>query len=666
MNKTFRHILCVSLLIGVLGLYSCTHSSPLPPLEFALNQAGDNRIELEKVLMRYQLDPKDSLKYKAACFLIENMPYYTYYEGKLLDDYLSYYTALLANRTTGVTPEAISDSIKAKYGPYTIEKLQFKRDIVEIDSAYLCNNVDWAFKVWLEQPWGKNISFADFCEYVLPYRIEDEKLVSWRERMYKKYNPLLDSLRASLGPDKEDPIQAVFCLTRAISREEDIRFTSKMPANLPHVGPEVAELKSGSCREFSDYVVYVCRALGIPVAIDFMPIRGNENVGHFWVSFFDKYGELYLQDFPQKVMKVRVDWMRHMPKVKVYRHTFSLNREMKQAMCELDSVIYPFFSEPHFIDVTFPYAWNYKAKLHVPESKIYSGKPDSKIAYLCISQRLRWTPVAWTAFDRDNLVFTDIHKGSMMRVATFEEGKLVYWTDPFQIDDSNEYHFFSGMDSVQDVTLYAKFNLQEEKELQERMIGGVFEGSNDADFLEKDTLYIIEEAPARLNTVVAISVKKKYRYVRYYGAPDAHCNIAEAILYDVDGQALKGKVIGTPGCYQGDGSHEYSNVFDGKTWTSYDYKEASGGWSGLDLGTPQEIFRILYTPRNRDNYIRPGDQFELFYCQKVWKSLGKTTSQSDSLLYKGVPRDALLLLVNYSRGVQERIFTYEGGEQLWK
>ena len=39
-------------------------------LENALDLAGENRNELEKVLAHYQ---KDSLKFKAASFLIENM-----------------------------------------------------------------------------------------------------------------------------------------------------------------------------------------------------------------------------------------------------------------------------------------------------------------------------------------------------------------------------------------------------------------------------------------------------------------------------------------------------------------------------------------------------------------------------------------------------------------
>lgn len=120
--------------------------------------------------------------------------------------------------------------------------------------------------------------------------------------------------------------------------------------------------------------------------------------------------------------------------------------------------------------------------------------------------------------------------------------------------------------------------------------------------------------------------------MRYYGPRDAHCNVSKVAFYGQGDQLLKGESIGTPGCYRGDGLHEYPTVFDGKTWTSYDYKDASDGWAGLDFGKPERVTKIVYTPRNRDNYIRPGDQFELFYCRNVWKSLGVIIPESDSLL----------------------------------
>ena len=48
----------------------------------ALNLAGDNRAELQKVLDRYKEEDGD--KYQKACFLIENMPFHGAYEGKAL------------------------------------------------------------------------------------------------------------------------------------------------------------------------------------------------------------------------------------------------------------------------------------------------------------------------------------------------------------------------------------------------------------------------------------------------------------------------------------------------------------------------------------------------------------------------------------------------------
>jgi hypothetical protein len=71
----------------------------------------------------------------------------------------------------------------------------------------------------------------------------------------------------------------------------------------------------------------------------------------------------------------------------------------------------------------------------------------------------------------------------------------------------------------------------------------------------------------------------------------------------------------------------------------------------------------VFTPRNRDNFIRLDDEYELFYCDKgEWKSAGKTYPQSDSLLYE-VPDGSLLYLKNHTRGMDERIFEYQNGKQ---
>jgi hypothetical protein len=656
-------------LFTVLLLSACRPKGDAFVLEQALALAGENRPELEKVLSRYQQYPEDSLKYKAARFLIENMPYYHYYEGESLDQYANYYKALHEHKKRlEIKPELILDSIKGIYGEFNIGRLQVKYDLLEIDSAYLCNNIEWAFKVWKEQPWGKSVSFDDFCEYILPYRIENEKLSNWREDFYNRFNPLLDALRDSGAIDADDPVAAVKLLMKQVPGKEDLYFTTTAPSGIPHLGPAVSLYKSGSCREISDFVVYACRALGIPCHLDFMPVRGNDNGGHVWNSYHNKFNELYVQEFPDSVYPVQGSRIQQWSKSKVYRYTFGLNRPLVQEMARHASSFPPFSISPRVIDVTAPYAEYYVRYLKIPTSRLYRNRIDSKLVYLCSSREMDWQVVDWTPFNKDSITFENIQTDVVLRLAVWENKQMIFLSDPFLVDRlSSEISYFNGNGAHKDIRLYTKYD---ESDYGKRLIGGVFEVSNTPDFSEKEVLYAITEVPYCLNTVVNLARSdKKYRYVRYRGPENSHCNVAEIAFYEhpEDTLALQGKIIGTEGCYQEDGSHEYTNAFDGKTETFFDYKELSGGWTGLDLKEPTFITRIVYTPRTPDYYIKPGDTYELFYCDTVFKSLGVIANASESLFYQNVPTGKLLYLKNHSRGgVRERIFTYEKGEQIWK
>ena len=64
------------LLLSSVAVVSCDRR-----LDDALDMAGDNRGELEKVLRHFKNNP-DTLRYSAAVFLIENMPYHYTQDGK--------------------------------------------------------------------------------------------------------------------------------------------------------------------------------------------------------------------------------------------------------------------------------------------------------------------------------------------------------------------------------------------------------------------------------------------------------------------------------------------------------------------------------------------------------------------------------------------------------
>ena len=70
----------VQVLLFLILFFSCKKSD----IERSLTLAGDNAVELRKVLDHYSKNIDDSLKYKAAVFLIENMPGHYSFGGNQL------------------------------------------------------------------------------------------------------------------------------------------------------------------------------------------------------------------------------------------------------------------------------------------------------------------------------------------------------------------------------------------------------------------------------------------------------------------------------------------------------------------------------------------------------------------------------------------------------
>lgn len=634
-------------------LEGCVHQ--VNDLEFALMQAGENRLELEKVLRHYA---NDSLKYKAACFLIKNMPYHYYFEGPEVEYDKQYYHLLSEKK---IPAEQIADSLIKRKKRLFLDEAKLKLDIQELDSAYLIDNIEHAFKVWREQPWGKNVSFDVFCKYILPYRIGDEVPVRWREDVYKKFNPLLDNVRER--SNLEYPWIAAQILLDTLKRYP-IRFSS-FPYGKHSVGPEIVNWMSGNCLELTDALTYIYRALGIPSGCDMMPVRGDNNVAHYWNFVQDNYCKaFYCSLLYQGGLNPAHTY--YTPKGKVYRKTFNLNKEMQKPLSGQPEKIHPYFRFPLMEDVTEIYTQSEQA-ITISDSCFYTKVPKGEIIYLCMASWQNWIPVAYSQYTGKQVIFDNVDGNVVFRLAIYRNGKLKILSDALWVHKELEYcSFFNSEGKTEKVTLLHKFNLFSEP-FVDRMVDGVFEASNDMNFADKDTLFIITEHPIRLENTAYIESKKKYRYFRYFGPPNGYCNVAEVAFYENknDSEPLHGKILGTSGTDPLCKSHWYINAFDRNPYTSFDFHMPSGGWAGIDALTPKSVSKIIFTPRNRDNFICKGNEYELFYDKKgVWISVGKKKAISDSLVYE-VPKGALLYLKNHTKGKDERIFEYYNGEQLF-
>jgi hypothetical protein len=70
-------------------------------------------------------------------------------------------------------------------------------------------------------------------------------------------------------------------------------------------------------------------------------------------------------------------------------------------------------------------------------------------------------------------------------------------------------------------------------------------------------------------------------------------------------------------------------------------------------------------PVGEDNKIEKGNNYELFYWDTKWISLGRQQATDEFLNYGNIPEGALLWLRNLDKGQQERIFTIENNKIVW-
>ena len=127
----------------VLTVTSCTYSNNA--LEQALQSAGNNRPELEKVLEHYSLEPE---KLKATHFLIENMPaHYSYKDSMSIQHYYDRALEILSQEQ--LTPEQQRDSLlhisKTQYADInksSIPDNQIIGQVVEEDVGFFFVNVE--------------------------------------------------------------------------------------------------------------------------------------------------------------------------------------------------------------------------------------------------------------------------------------------------------------------------------------------------------------------------------------------------------------------------------------------------------------------------------------------------------------------------------------------
>lgn len=601
-------------LILIVFLFSCINIDK--KLRYALENSGSNRKELERVLQHYSANKSDSLKLKAAKFLIRNMPgHYTLNSDRLknylrLVDSLRFFPGykqaieLIPCGLSGVWPE-----------PFVKEE-----DIKYIKSEYLIHQIDLAFRIWNSKPWLANLGFDDFCEYVLPYRIANETLTNWRDSSYRIENKIKSRLEI-YDDTKYSSANMARGLFEKIYTNELYEQVITVPDTL------IVKYKMG-CYDKAQLTMFMYRILGIPAAIDYIPCWASYDGSHYWTKIIDEV----VKDNSEILLFNRSI-------AKVYRRTYSHN----EFLYGEEEYVPDFCATPFNRDVTDEYVLTSDIAVDmVNNEEIENG-------YLAVFHKQKWRAVAHGKKRYDKHIFSKMGRDVVYLPVYFKKQQMKNGNYPFILRKNGQIQMLVA-DTLykQNMILNRKYLFESYKEFfGKSLIGTRIEASNDLNFKTSDTIFQFKDNPEMKIVEIMVTNNKKYRYWRLAGGTLKY--VSELSFFDNSQKRIEGEVMA---------EGHWGNVK-----TAFDNNPVSfvsfTGWLGVGFSKPEQISKIHLLPRNDGNGIFPGNTYELFYMGKDgWVSCGQKVAKDYFISFEAVPSNSLYWLRNLSAGKEERIFTY--------
>jgi len=383
---------------------------PLPAVENVLKKSGRNRAELETAI-EYFKKQRDPLKIKAIEFLISNMDihysedyFWADSTGKRLDynemDYSDFASAV-----------EVFNTIKSKVGK--VQPIAFKyQDIDTIKASYLIENVENAFGTW-KQPGLPDLSFEDFCEYVLPYRVSTEPLQNWREIYSKRFSWMRDSSKmetmTELLADVATDLKTWFINTWDIeSRQEP----------LPRLGAlQLLARKKGDCDDIGGLQVFTLRSQGYPASVENVPYWATTTGRHFFNSTLDE--NMKLLPFDISTADIKINTLSREPS-KVVRLTYSKQPGTLAAQVPSEKIPPGFLRMQNYKDMTAQY-W----KTNTLKAKVFGRKDKPTVAFACVFNGFGWKPTWWGNVRGDSVDFNNMCQGAVFLPMYYINDRLI-------------------------------------------------------------------------------------------------------------------------------------------------------------------------------------------------------------------------------------------------
>ncbi|MBO5313869.1 MAG: hypothetical protein J6A70_01105 [Prevotella sp.] len=671
-------------LFGLPTLIGCVQDIP--------KLAQGNKWELYSTLAYYKYIDRDTLKYKAACFLIENMPYHysqkrIYKDNDTLKLWLHetdsiYYSIVKGHKmdnfpwdTLRHIKNARREIIEADTLPDPVIAYNMLCDINELEFDFLTDHIDNAFRVWHESPFARNLTFEQFKEYILPYSSVNGYGFNETGKTY--YDLFAKYVMSDSTADLRTTIQYY---NAAINNLRDMNGKTHRT-----VLAGVYDLYSRDFHDCVDVASYGCnilRACGLPVVVEHNICYRSLSGRHYHCSVYNDSTDTWQTFNAESSLPGDGDWA-FAETANVYRSTYAAQKDTPPFLKAEGEYVPSVLDDPCMKDVTAYLAKTVSITLPFHEST------KCNLAYLATYSR-DWQgaiPVTWGVIDRSRgeVTFNHAMPGVLYFPVYYPNESYRTFGQPFYIemDDSvtviREIPYIDENDTSRtSVTLMRKYPRKPNMErVAEELIGGRFIGSRKGDFSDAVTLLEIKEAPQPALLTYPLSHVGRYKSYRFQASEEnnhAHISMLEWLTPESYGYtntmpAKRRHVLSPSDTMAVNGEKHLVRLMDAEKWDDMSWKaEYDGNMQTapsaypnitLKLKEPQMVTHVRFSPKNADNGICAGDEYELRYWDDGWMSCGTAKAEYEYIEFNNVPHGKLYWLVNLSHGKEEMPFVLD-------
>jgi hypothetical protein len=635
-------------------------------LEYALDLAGENRTELEKVLQRYR---NDKQKLQATHFLIENMIGHAGYDATYLSDLKDLYAKHEAISVKYNWDDKNKDWRKEIDSLWKVDKRnpQYsnrhqRKDIELVKAKWLINEIDRSFIAWQENAFTKNLPFDDFCRYILPYRVKNETCMnSGREDFYNRYQHHF----------KDTSIPIITLVDTLLYKYAALKHNGYYAANFPiYENRGFEQVKFGLCSARVWFNYALLSAVGMPAAVDFVPAWGNRNSSHEWSSilidgetypfepFWDhdrwKYKKIYGNTVTDSVYgKFRLP--------KVFRHTYKY--QMDNPFLGKEDVL-ALFKYPFIEDVSADYFETTDVTCFIQKKK----SEEAEHAYLCIYNWNKWIPAQCAEIKNENAIFKRMGRDLLYLPILHQLGQIKPIGDPFILTIEGQKIELIKNNEVQDIVIRA---MMLSPNMYNRAVikGAQFSVSDSGKETNKRVFHTITDMPdwwERNKIKLADTINGRYIHMTF---PTDTVALNDLIVYAKDEKGRKQlqniKVLNNS--LKAISSHnKASYLADGICSTGFQGTVALDNKEIIfDLGKAYELESIEYLLYTKTTLKEDKNYVLEYWDENRWNKVeSKQKGKDDFLVFKQVPKGTMYRLIT-DNDRNNRVFTYDNGIIRW-